>query len=382
MVEGDSVRFSGEHAPGIPASIAITADLGALFGYYCAEGCVVKDAKRPNSHDLNFSFGPREGALAERTRALLKACLGVEAQLVKRHTTLGVVVGKASAALLFEALAGGRSSEKQVPSVIAVAPLDVVEAFLDAYVEGDGHRYSSGKVSATTVSRALAHGIAWLVLRAGHLPSIYETAVDPLGVVQGRSVNRAPVQYTVVWYPEGNVRRRMAETPEHYLVPIRSVKTEAYEGDVYNLEVEEEHSYLAGFFAVSNCQNWLTSQTLRDPAARAPAQEVERRGDRDRREAGRGPYRDLHLQRAADHREWAHDVFRLARPAGLLTSFVSNGNATAEVLDYLSPLPRRSARSTSRRFIRPTYRGARRHAGRRARHHPRPASSAVSGSRW
>jgi len=35
--------------------------------------------------------------------------------------------------------------------------------------------------------------------------------------------------------------------------------------------------------------------------------------------------------------EWAVAVFREARAAGLLTGFVSNGNATPEVLEYLRP---------------------------------------------
>jgi pyruvate formate lyase activating enzyme len=35
--------------------------------------------------------------------------------------------------------------------------------------------------------------------------------------------------------------------------------------------------------------------------------------------------------------EWAVDVFKAARPRGLRTAFISNGNATPEVLDYLKP---------------------------------------------
>jgi len=35
--------------------------------------------------------------------------------------------------------------------------------------------------------------------------------------------------------------------------------------------------------------------------------------------------------------EWAVDIFKLARDAGLRTAFVSNGNATREVLEYLRP---------------------------------------------
>jgi pyruvate formate lyase activating enzyme len=337
VVEGDQVRFQGEHAPGIPSSVEVDRDLATLLGYYCAEGCVVRSSRRPNSYVLNFSFSPREAALAERVRSLLKTCLGIEGHLVERDTTIGVAVGKSSAARLFKQLAGGRSSEKRVPHVIADSPLEVVRAFLDAYVEGDGHRYPNGKVSATTVSRALAHGIAWLALRAGHLPSIYANSVGLHGVVQGRRVNRVPVQFTVVWYPEQGVRRRVVETPDHYLVPVQSVKTDTYRGDVYNLEVEDEHSYLAGFFCVSNCQNWLTSQALRDPAAMAPAETISAEAIvRLARERGARIVTSTYNEPLITS-EWAVEVFRQARPAGLLCSYVSNGNATEEVLEYLRP---------------------------------------------
>ena len=86
------------------------------------------------------------------------------------------------------------------------------------------------------------------------------------------------------------------------------------------------------------CQNWVTSQALRDPAATlrlAPG-------------VARGPGRDAPLQRGARvivstynepliTSEWAVEVFRQARAAGLATGFVSNGNGTPEVLDYLRP---------------------------------------------
>ncbi len=35
--------------------------------------------------------------------------------------------------------------------------------------------------------------------------------------------------------------------------------------------------------------------------------------------------------------EWAVDVFKEARAAGLVTGFVSNGNGTPQVLEYLRP---------------------------------------------
>ena len=38
--------------------------------------------------------------------------------------------------------------------------------------------------------------------------------------------------------------------------------------------------------------------------------------------------------------EWAVDVFKKARPEGFRTAFISNGNATPQVLDYLTTLDR------------------------------------------
>lgn len=86
------------------------------------------------------------------------------------------------------------------------------------------------------------------------------------------------------------------------------------------------------------CQNWDTSQALRD------------------RDAGTLPRRlrarevvDLCLERACPilvstynepliTAEWSRAIFELAKEHDLLTGYVSNGNATPEVLDFLRPV--------------------------------------------
>jgi pyruvate formate lyase activating enzyme len=331
------VRFPGEHAPGIPARLKLGTELAALLGYYCAEGCITSSRKRPNSHTINFSFSHQEQALVDKVIHLLRACLGLRGRVAVRRTTLAVAVTKASAALLFQRLAGGRSTSKRVPACIASAPLEIVKAFLDAYVDGDGHRYPNGKVGMTTVSRLLAHGLAALALRAGHPPSLYEARMPSEGTIEGRRVRRAPAQYTVVWYEQEVARRRLVTTPEHHLVAIRSIDREDHDGDVYNMEVEGEHSYLAGFFAVANCQNWLTSQALRDPDVDVAPREISPAemvalASRHGAQIMTSTYNEPLITS-----EWGMAVFREAKRAGLVCSYVSNGNATPEVLDYIQP---------------------------------------------
>ncbi|MBI5386922.1 MAG: AmmeMemoRadiSam system radical SAM enzyme [Verrucomicrobia bacterium] len=90
-------------------------------------------------------------------------------------------------------------------------------------------------------------------------------------------------------------------------------------------------------FHCSYCQNWVTSQALRDQAAAAsvrpatPAQLVASA----RREGARvvvSSYNEPLITA-----EWAVAVFEAAKAEGFACAFVSNGNATPEALDFLQP---------------------------------------------
>lgn len=129
-----------------------------------------------------------------------------------------------------------------------------------------------------------------------------------------------------------------AEIEHFYAIPIQGVEREPFEGYVYNLEVDDpDHTYLAGFFAVSNCQNWLTSQALRDPAAgvrpeRITPEEMVALAKRLGSAMITSSYNEPLITA-----EWAVDIFKLAKAEGFKTAFVSNGNATREALEYLRP---------------------------------------------
>jgi pyruvate formate lyase activating enzyme len=87
----------------------------------------------------------------------------------------------------------------------------------------------------------------------------------------------------------------------------------------------------------SYCQNWVTSQALRDPMA------VARPRDIDPEALARDAVRQGARVVVSTYNEplitveWAVDVFRAARGKGLATGFVSNGNGTSQVLDFLAP---------------------------------------------
>jgi pyruvate formate lyase activating enzyme len=85
------------------------------------------------------------------------------------------------------------------------------------------------------------------------------------------------------------------------------------------------------------CQNWVTSQALRDPNAVSPP--LEASPDQLARDAVRQGAQILvsTYNEPLITAEWGVAVFREAKNAGLLTGFVSNGNGTPQVLEYLRP---------------------------------------------
>jgi pyruvate formate lyase activating enzyme len=87
----------------------------------------------------------------------------------------------------------------------------------------------------------------------------------------------------------------------------------------------------------SYCQNWVTSQALRDPAAVAPPRDTTPQSlVQDAMRQGATIVVSTYNEPLITS-EWAVEIFRAAREQGLTTGFVSNGNGTERVLEYLRP---------------------------------------------
>ncbi|HEY1401831.1 MAG TPA: AmmeMemoRadiSam system radical SAM enzyme, partial [Terriglobales bacterium] len=87
----------------------------------------------------------------------------------------------------------------------------------------------------------------------------------------------------------------------------------------------------------SYCQNWVTSQALRDPnAVSAPLEADPELLVKDALAQGAKVLVSTYNEPLITS-EWAVAVFRQARQAGLLTAYVSNGNGTPQVLEYIHP---------------------------------------------
>ena len=262
------LRFLGERGDGVAESLALTADVAWLLGIYCAEGAITTHPERPNSALLSFCFGPHEQQLISRTARLLTEVFGARPLIVPRRTTTTVEVRQTSIARLFESLCGRGARNKQVPPPLLNASGPVMRAFLEGYLAGDGHRTGTHAVGLT-VSERLALGLFELGLHLGVLPTYFEHTPAATKEIEGRVVSQSKL-YIVKYlrkrfdpgFDERAERSRSHDSDDFFLVPIRRIERTPYSGAVYNLEVEDpDHSYLAPFLAVANCQNWDISKS-------------------------------------------------------------------------------------------------------------------------
>jgi len=87
----------------------------------------------------------------------------------------------------------------------------------------------------------------------------------------------------------------------------------------------------------SYCQNWVTSQALRDPNAVSPPLEATPELlVRDALRLGAKVLVSTYNEPLITA-EWAVEIFKQAKAVGLKTAFVSNGNGTPQVLEYIRP---------------------------------------------
>ena len=272
--KGKLIRFKTEKG-WIPAELTVDEELAELLGYYVAEGSTIAKPHRLNSFTITFSFGKGEIYLAERTAYLLRKIFKVKPVVAKRRTTTTVTVGSSSLGVFLKEICGERATKKKIPYFLFRAPRKVVEAYLRAYIVGDGTD-TKGQIAMNTVSKELAVGTYYLLLRLEYLPAFYEWKPPRTKRIEGRIVKQSTLYYVKVnknvfgkklvgGKEDGDGRKvRFKDMGGFWAVPVHKISRRAYSGYVYNMEVEGEHSYLANFVAVKNCQNWDISQGFRE----------------------------------------------------------------------------------------------------------------------
>jgi len=253
----------------------LTADLSRLLGYYCAEGSVNWHRRRANSGAVWFSFGAHAETCIREVERLLNEIFEARTRRSRQVNRVAVIASGASLATFFRSLCGESSATKHVPTAVLTSRnQDVLKGFVTGYFNGDGYltrRRGNGYVlGSTSVSQRLTFGVAHLLLALGEVPRVYRSRNKTSYEIEGRTVSRSDDHMIHLFVDEASLdpeeiawtssNVRVLQNPDYLLIPIRSIEESDYVGPVYNIEVEQDHSYTANFMAVSNCQNADISQ--------------------------------------------------------------------------------------------------------------------------
>jgi len=333
IIKEGFVKFANQNTK-LKGHIKLEENLAYLLGLYCAEGCIRSSKDRPNSFELNFAFGHHEEKLAKRTKQLLKIVFDVDAIIKKENTTLQVRLGNTTLALFFKLLCGKNCYEKQVPEQLFNSNHNVIGSFIKGYLDGDGY-YEGRYIDGVSVSKKLILGIAELLLIQGVVPAIYSYEnfkYTPNGKepCKQRHIVRILQRFDFqkgVW--KGKHSATYFENDDYFFVPIREVKETNYNGEVFNFEIDNDHSYTANFFAVHNCCNATLSQGTCEtvPCFDMPPEKLVGEAKKHNTNIISYTYTEPTI-----FFEYAYDTGVLARKKGMLNAFVTNGYATTEVV--------------------------------------------------
>mgnify|MGYP000185721966 CR=1 FL=1 len=246
---------------------ASTEDLMWLLGLYLADGYLERAR-------VSFAVPPGDRA-HDRMMTLLRTLFGVEAQVDGN----AVRVNSVDLAEWFRRQGfAGRATEKRVPAWVYRLPRAQRLAFLEGYIDGDGHRRPGHKnLSVTSASRALLEDVKALAISCG---------LDPRKISRWTRVERKPLgvepkAYTHYFLYFGE---RPYERPVHFS-RVAAIEPEGVE-DTWDIEIEGTHNFVANGFIVHNSKVTMKypSVYMLEPGAKAEILSVAY--------AGRGQHQD------------------------------------------------------------------------------------------
>lgn len=239
----------------------IDEEWGRFLGLYVAEGNV-------NGNTVRLTFHVDERELVNFVREFGERC-GITSSLVTYEDRQGITVLLSSTALasFLTKEVGTGSQAKKIPSFMFCVSQDVRDSFLRGYLEGDGCLKST-TARFSTVSRDLFTGLRVLFGsngiyiaevqedRSSHgWSTIYQGSLSGLGYLEFARRVGLPVSVPSREY------RSYIVGDDYFYICVSSVKSyEVVDTPVYNMEVEEDHSYIANGFISHNCFEVIPDQ--------------------------------------------------------------------------------------------------------------------------
>ena len=257
-----------------------SSELLRLLGYWLAEGSIHYDAEKYKNKKYNkkylrgirFSFSVDERNYIDDVINIIKK--NFKTKISQYHypekpTGTDLYIGNRNLADIVYYLCGKQCDGKVLHKDLVNFEPDLQKEIVRGFFRGDGNfkdEYGETAYRGVTTSWDLASQLFWILVRNRIKPSFIEQNMKnrkPSWMVKisnAEGIKRLGDELIKVTDRENNVRFR--ESENYFLVPIRKVETINFKGKVYNLEVEDDHSYLANFLVAHNCMPEVTVRPI------------------------------------------------------------------------------------------------------------------------
>ena len=226
--------------PGVPPPQITKEDL-YIAGFYVGDGFIRRGAGKNKKAVV---FGINNAKLAKIQKVVLTKHLIV----TRERTGPRVTICNTELAEWLVGNFGEYSHKKYIPAWVLAHP-DRGE-FLRGYLDTDGHRRSNGW-RINSVSQSLAQGVCDLAVTLSMSAGVRLTKTADTTVIEGRTVSQRDY-WVVDAFPADQSKKSRVR---HGLL-LRKVTsfTDMGTEEVFNIEVEEDHSYILNGAIVHNCQ--------------------------------------------------------------------------------------------------------------------------------
>ncbi|TSC88072.1 MAG: Mja hyp1 intein [Microgenomates group bacterium Gr01-1014_7] len=266
---GELIKTGGSRGHIFNQQIQIDESFCRLIGYYLAEGSL----STTKGH-ISLAFNQSESVYIEDVKQLIEKVFGIKhIRIYRRLNNKGVEITIYSKliselfAKLFYTDNSHKAFNKNLPDWMLHLPEFLQAQILLGWWRGD-HGY--------TVSRSLMNQMKVICLRLGIVPSIgVDKSENHLKrgnhIYQDRIIKATSDLYyfsglaffedkynllsdPVFEESKRKLTRRHGWIDKDYIyMPIRKITRRKYTGEVFNLEVDEDNSYITEFAAVHNC---------------------------------------------------------------------------------------------------------------------------------
>lgn len=269
QINENSVKIKSNHSKESIRFINLTEDNAFVLGLYVSEGCSGK-------YSSTWCFSANEEHLAKAVEDFADRHGLKHSRPTCKDTALNVQVYSSVLARAFRELFGHLAPNKKVTTELLYSSQEVKKAFISGIIAGDGtvviKKGRSAYTGLTSTSKVLVDQVHEMLKELGSYSFIYEyareassfktrlpnydlrisgTALIPLGTwlkdTKGDKLRDFLAKNS------DTLKRHVYFDDSRWFVPVTKIHTEVFDGEVFNFEVEKEHTYVVEGFGVHNC---------------------------------------------------------------------------------------------------------------------------------